>query len=284
MQAKPGRGAHIVRMPSRPLAPFLCLAALACGSPPIRLGATFSLEQSGALTGIDSLWHGERFVTVIGPSGQILRSAAAGDLDVVVTHAPALERRFLVEPRRATLRCPLFASRFALVGPPADPAGIRGLTSGVEAMRRIARVGAVFVSRADSSGTHEKERELWRLAGIETGPELWYVESGGSQAANLLQASHWRAYTLTDLPTFSLIKDRRGDALELEVLVAPSADTSLGNPYTLYLTAPPDRLDRARPLARWLATAWRERVLAMRLPDGTAGFAAREGGCGAPGP
>jgi tungstate transport system substrate-binding protein len=230
---------------------------------------------------MDSVWGGERFVTVVGPSGQILRSAAAGDLDVVITHAPALERRYLVEPGRAALRCPLFAGRFALVGPPADPAGIRGFESVVAAMRRIGRVGAVFVSRSDSSGTHERERALWRLAGIETGPALWYVESGGSQAANLQQASDWRAYALADLPTFSLLRGRRGDAMHLEVLVASPADTLLANAYTLYLTAPPDRVERARPLAEWLATAWRDRVLATRLADSAPAFAALPGGCAA---
>jgi tungstate transport system substrate-binding protein len=259
----------------------MCVLGAACGSPPIRLGTTYTLEQSGALTGMDSLWRGERFVTVVGPSGQILRSAAAGDLDVIVTHAPALEQRLVAGPGHAALACPQFASRFGLVGPPADPAGIRGLESGLAAMRRIGQVGPVFVSRADSSGTHQKEIELWRLAGVDPGPTLWYVESGGSQAANLQQASNWRGYTLTDLPTFALMKDRRGDALDLELLVAPPADTLLTNPYTLYLTAPPERRARARPFADWLATAWRDRVLALRLPDGSAAFVARAGACAA---
>jgi ABC-type tungstate transport system permease subunit len=107
------------------------------------------------------------------------------------------------------------------------------------------------------------------------------VESGGSQAANLQQASNWRGYTLTDLPTFTLLKDRRGDALDLELLVAPPADTLLTNPYTLYLTAPAERRARARPFADWLATTWRDRVLALRLPDGSAAFVARAGECAA---
>ncbi len=258
----------------------MCIASVACGSPPTRLGATFSLEQSGALTGIDSLWHGGRFVIVVGPSGQMLRAAAAGDLDLVITHAPALEQRILIAPARATLVCPLFASRFGIVGPPGDPAGVRGLASGVAAMRRIGQTGAVFVSRADSSGTHQKERELWRLAGIDPDPELWLVESGASQAANLLQAAHWRGYTLTDLPTFTLLKANRGEALELELLVAPPGDTVLANPYTLYVTAPPERQAEAVVLADWLATVWRDRVLTMRLPGGEAAFLPQTGACG----
>ncbi len=260
----------------------MCLAVAACGSPPVTLGTTFSLEQSGALIGIDTAWRGKRFAIVVGPSGQVLRSAAAGDLDIVITHAPALERRILLASGHAALACPLFASRFAIVGPPADPAGVRGLASGLEAMRRIARVGAVFVSRADSSGTHEKERELWRLAGVDPDPELWLVESGASQAANLLQASNWRGYTLTDLPTFALMKANRGAALELDLLVAPAADTTLTNPYTLHLTAIGERRAPAEALAEWLATTWRDRVTSVRLPDGTPAFVPRAGPCAAP--
>ncbi|MGH7608222.1 MAG: hypothetical protein ACREME_12885, partial [Gemmatimonadales bacterium] len=86
----------------------------------MRLGTTHTVEQSGALALLDSSRPPLRLVTIVAPSGQILRAAAAGDLDVVVTHAPSLEHRVLVAPGRAALRCPFVASRFALVGPPAD--------------------------------------------------------------------------------------------------------------------------------------------------------------------
>lgn len=261
----------------------MCIAAAACGSPPVRLGTTYSLEQSGALIGIDTAWQGKPFAIIVGPSGQVLRSAAAGDLDAVIAHAPALEHRLLVARGFAALACPLFASRFAIVGPPADPAKIRGLTSGAAAMAQIARIGAVFVSRGDSSGTHEKERELWRLAGVDPEPELWYLESGASQAANVQQAANWRGYTLVDLPTFALMKANRGAALELETMVAPADDAVLANPYTLYLTAVGQRQGPAELLVEWLATTWRERVLSLQLPDGTPAYTPRPGRCAAPG-
>src|SRR5207247_2335033 len=82
----------------------------------------------------------------------ILRAAANGDLDVVITHAPALEQRLLVGPGHALLRCPLAASRFAVVGPAADPAGVATAATAAEAFRRIAGAGGPFVSRGDSSG------------------------------------------------------------------------------------------------------------------------------------
>src|SRR5437660_1694337 len=83
---------------------LMCGALAACttGERPLRLGTTFTVEQSGALAVLDSLVHPVP-ATVIGPSGQILVAAARGDLDVVITHAPSLERRLLVEPGHVLL-------------------------------------------------------------------------------------------------------------------------------------------------------------------------------------
>src|SRR5437867_1248184 len=163
--------------------PLVCLLAVACRSapPPLRLGTTYTVQQSGALAVLESLWTGPsgRLATVVGPSGQILRAAANGDLDVVITHAPSLEQRLLVQPGRALLRCPLVASRFAIVGPAADPARVAGAPTAAEALRRIARVGGPFVSRGDSSGTHVKELALWQAAGVQPAAARrpgWYVE------------------------------------------------------------------------------------------------------------
>src|SRR5205085_10855865 len=85
------------------------LAACQPAPSPLRLGTTYTVQQSGVLAVLESLWTGPRFATVVAPSGQILRAAASGDLDVVITPAPALERRLLVGPGHALLRRP-FAS------------------------------------------------------------------------------------------------------------------------------------------------------------------------------
>src|SRR3989441_8058359 len=143
--------------------------AAACRSGPasLRLGTTYTVQQSGALAVLESLWTGPPpFTTVVAPSGQILRAAANGDLDVVITHAPALEQRLLVVPGRALLTCPLVASRFAIVGPAGDPAQVARAATAAEAFRRIARAGGPFVSRGDSSGTNVKELALWQAGGV----------------------------------------------------------------------------------------------------------------------
>jgi tungstate transport system substrate-binding protein len=255
--------------------PLVGLACRAAPAPsPLRLGTTYTVAQSGALAVLESLWTAPPLATVIGPSGQILRSAANGDLDVVITHAPVLEARLLVAPGHALLACPLVASRFAVVGPPADPARVAGAASAVEAFRRIARSGAPFVSRGDSSGTNVKELALWRAAGVAPrGP--WYLESGADQAATLRLADEKGAYALADLPTLAKLA-----GIGLRVLFA--ADTTLTNPYTLYVIRTPDARPAARQFAAWAVATARPAIAAIRLPDGSAAFASRGGACAPP--
>ena len=252
----------------------MCAGLVACtsGERPLRLGTTYTVEQSGALAVLDSLWTGPPpLTTVVAPSGQILRAAANGDLDVVITHAPSLEQRLLVGPGHALLRCPLAASRFAVVGPAADPARVATAATAAEAFRRIASAGSPFVSRGDSSGTHVKELALWRAAGVTPAPR-WYLESGTDQATTLHLADERRAYALADLPTYAKL-----GGLASRILFA--ADTALTNPYTLYVARRPEPHPAVRDFATWATHAGREGLLALRLPDGTPAFVRQPGEC-----
>ena len=250
------------------------LAACRPGPSPLRLGTTYTVQQSGALAVLESLWTGPRFTTVVAPSGQILRAAANGDLDVVITHAPALEQRLLIAPGHAALRCPLVASRFAIVGPTTDPARVAAAPSAAAAFRQIAAVGGPFVSRGDSSGTHVKELALWRAAGV-TPVAHWRIESGVDQAATLHLADERDAYALADLPTYAKLRD-----LSLRILFA--ADTALTNPYTLYVVRHPDAPAAAGAFAQWATRAGRAAIVGLRLSDGTAAFNGAADGCTAP--
>jgi tungstate transport system substrate-binding protein len=221
---------------------------------------------------LDSLHPPAKVAVVIGGSGQILRSAAAGDLDVVITHAPSLEQRLLVAPGHASLQCPFVASSFAIVGPPADPAHIAGAGSATEALRRIAAARATFVSRGDSSGTHVKELALWTSAGVSASPRgrPWYMETGTDQAATLRVADERHGYALVDLPTFAKLQ-----GVELRVLLA--GDTALLNPYTLYVVRSPAPHPAAAAFATWALTVWRARLQALS-------FQPLVGSCAAPAP
>ena len=261
---------------------LICAALVGCTSEarPLRLGTTTTVDQSGAMAMLDSLQPPAHIAVVIGPSGQILRSAAAGDLDVIITHAPSLEQRLLVAPGHVQLRCPFVASAFAIVGPPADPAKIAGGTA-VDALKRIAAARATFVSRGDSSGTHVKELALWARAGVSPSPPLrgrpWYLETGSDQGATVRLADERRGYALVDLPTFAKLK-----GVELRVLVA--GDTALLNPYTLYVIRSPSPHAAALSFASWAMDVWRTRLLAMQLDGGLAAFQPLAGGCAPPAP
>lgn len=258
---------------------LICAGLAACTSEarPLRLGTTYTVEQSGALAVLDSLRPPAPLTVVVGPSGQILRSAAAGDLDVVLTHAPSLEERLLVAPGHAALRCSFVASRFAIVGPAEDPARVARAATAADAMRRIATARAPFVSRGDSSGTHVKELALWAAAGIAPGGRTWYVQSGADQATTLRVADERGGYALADLPTFTRLQ---GGGLELRVLF--TADTALANPYTLYVVRSPAPHPAAAGFAPWALGGWRERLLNLRLEHGATAFATRTGDCAAP--
>jgi tungstate transport system substrate-binding protein len=270
--ARSGERRHIALVRHVTILALSC-AALACGprERPLRLGTTTTVAQSGMLAVGESLWTGPRLATIIGPSGQILHSAAQGDLDLVLTHAPALEAKLLAGAA-ALARCPFVTSRFAVVGPGADPAGVAAARSAADAFQRIAAAGRPFVSRGDSSGTHERELAVWRAAGINPTGRPWYLESGTDQTTTLRVADERGAYALGDLPTLATRTD-------LSVRPLFSADSSLLNRYTLTLVRSSAPHPAARDFMAWALDTWRARVLAIPLPDGTAAFEPGAGTC-----
>lgn len=143
-------------------------------------------------------------------SGEALRKAAMGDADLVLVHAPSLEKKYLVEDVLKPGR--IFAyNYFLILGPNDDPAGIKGLPP-IDAFKRIYEAGerdeAVFVSRGDNSGTHIRELALWRLAGLDPRGRPWYIEAGAGMAQTLLVANEKQAYTLSDIGTYLKFSSR----------------------------------------------------------------------------
>lgn len=133
-------------------------------------------------------------------SGRALEMGGNGEADALLTHAPEAER-IVVRSGLVTNYKRVMHNDFIIVGPPADPAGIRGSQSAADAFGIIAQKQSPFISRGDNSGTNLRELQIWSGLGINpTG--AWYSSTGTGMAETLLAASDAGAYTLTDRGTY----------------------------------------------------------------------------------
>lgn len=146
-------------------------------------------------------------------SGQALKIGEQGNADVILLHSPAAEKDFMANDFGIDRRL-VMHNDFVLMGPPSDPAGIRG-KSPVEALDEIFASRATFVSRGDESGTHVKELALWKNAELDPAGQEWYLETGQGQGATLSIASEKSGYAITDRGTFLAYKSN----VDLEILV-----------------------------------------------------------------
>jgi tungstate transport system substrate-binding protein len=128
-----------------------------------------------------------------------------GEADVLLTHAPASERP-LVENGDVINYQLVMHNDFIIVGPPDDPAQIKGEKDATEAFKKIMNGRFTFVSRGDDSGTHKKEKAIWDKLGVTPAGD-WYLEAGSGMADTLRLASEKNAYTLTDRGTYLAQKD-----------------------------------------------------------------------------
>ena len=203
------------------------------GSTNLILATTTSLQDSGLLDVLVPAFEkasGYTVKTVAVGTGQALTMGQQGNADVLFVHAPTQEQAFMDAGWGVDRRL-VAHNYFWIVGPASDPAGISGMTSAVDAFKKIAASGATFVSRGDNSGTNTKELALWMSAGI-TPKGSWYIESGQGMGATLQIASEKTGYTLTDTATFLSSQAN----LALEALV--KSDSSLINIYSVIAVNP----------------------------------------------
>ncbi len=201
----------------------------------IVVASTTSTQDSGLFDHILPLFQKASGITVkvvAQGTGQALETGRRGDADVLFVHARAQEEKFVAEGFGVE-RLEVMYNDFVLVGPKADPAGVRG-RSIAEALTAIRDTGADFISRGDKSGTHSAELNLWKAAKIDISADKgpWYKEIGQGMGATLNTASASGGYTLADRATWISFQNR-GD---LEILV--EGDTALFNQYGIMLVSP----------------------------------------------
>ena len=222
-------------------------------------------------------------------TGQALDTARRGDADVVFVHAKPAEEKFLSEGF-GVKRYPVMYNDFILIGPKADPAGIKGSKDIVAALGAINAKGADFISRGDKSGTHAAELALWKLAGIDPHPNppphsasktrvdalmpgegregagSWYREIGQGMGAALNTASGSNAYVLADRGTWLSFKNRGDLAIVVE------GDNKLFNQYGIILVNPAKhahvKKDLGQAFIDWLVSAEGQKAIADYKIDG----------------
>ena len=223
----------------------------------ILVASTTSTQDSGlfghilppfkAMTGID--------VKVVAQgTGQVLETGRRGDADVVFVHAKAQEEKFVADGF-GVRRYDVMYNDFVLIGPKADPAGIKGGKDIASALAAISAKAAAFVSRGDKSGTHAAELALWKAASIDPAAmkPAWYREIGQGMGAALNTAAAMSAYVLADRGTWIAFKNK--DALQIAV----EGDQRLFNPYGVILVNPARhpsvKKDLAQAFIDWLTSA-----------------------------
>lgn len=200
----------------------------------IILATTTSTQDSGLLDYLLPMFSDETGIKVevvaVG-SGQALQLGQDGNADVLLVHSRAKEDEFMTAGH-GTRREDVMYNDFVIVGPESDPAGIKGMTNAVDALKKIMETQSTFLSRGDESGTHTKELSLWKKGEIEPQGD-WYVSTGQGMGEVLTMAEEQQGYTLSDRATF-LARTKEG--IKLAILV--EGDKALFNPYGVIAVNP----------------------------------------------
>jgi tungstate transport system substrate-binding protein len=206
------------------------------GSRFILVSSTIGPIDAGVVDVLETSFEKETGIRVrhVGSgTGAALNLARKGQIDLVMVHAKALEEKFVAEGF-GTERFDLMYNDFVIVGPPDDPAGIKGLKLAGDALKKIAGKGSLFISRGDNSGTHVAEMDLWKIAGIKpSGPWYQVFDKGSTGNVPTLQYTDEKsAYTVIDRATFLTLQKK----IKLVVLV--EGDEALLNFISLIPVSP----------------------------------------------
>ena len=224
----------------------------------LMMATTTSTDNTGLLdylaphfkkaTGIDLRW------TATG-TGKALKLGENCDVDVLMVHAPAAEKKFVADGFGDNRR-EIMYNDFVLIGPANDPADIKGKNV-ADALGTIKEKGANFISRGDNSGTNKKELSLWKSISLKPEKEGWYIQTGQGMLATITVAEERNGYTMTDRGTYIKYEANHNGNPPLHILV--EGDALLLNQYSV-LEVNPERCpqaknDLAEQWSEWLASA-----------------------------
>ena len=252
----------------------LAAGAAAAERPFITLASTTSTENSGLLAHLVPLFEaktGIRVRVVAVGTGQALKIARRGDVDLLLVHDEAAELQFVADGGGVDRREVMY-NDFVVVGPRRDPAAIAGRRDVVAALRRIAETRSLFISRGDDSGTHKAEARLWQAGTVDVAAASgdWYRAVGAGMGATLNAAAALDGYTIADRATWLAFANKRDLAIMVE------GDPRLFNQYGVILVNPARhphvKAAVARAFVEWLTAPAGQRAIAEFTIGGEALF------------
>ena len=246
----------------------------------LKMSTTTSTQSSGLLDILLPAFlkdTGIQVKVIAKGTGAAIRDGMDGNVDVIFVHAKGREDTFVADGY-GTERYAVMHNDFVLVGPPSDPAGIKGMNDAAVALKQIASSAAPFISRGDDSGTHTKEQALWKATGLElmlhtqtivkkgkkkevtssmpADSEKWYRSIGQGMGKTMTYSDERQAYTLSDRGTYIKFKYGKTPAVDLDVLC--EGDPLLANPYGVIPVNPAKhphvKIDLATAFAEWLTS------------------------------
>ena len=275
---------------------MLCAAGLVSNSAhaaeTIKMSTTTSTRDSGLLDFLLPEFTKDSGITVqvlAKGTGAAIRDGADGNVDVIFVHDPEREKKFVADGF-GTKRYEVMHNDFVIVGPPSDPAGIKGGKDVTAALKAIADKQIPFISRGDDSGTHAKELGLWKATGLpmskteqkvkkgdkettvtfETPKGDWYLSIGQGMGKTLFMAEEKQGYALTDRGTFISQKYGKTPPTTLEIMV--EGDKGLFNPYGVIPVNPQKyphtKIDAATKFAEWLVSPRGQALIANYQLEG----------------
>jgi tungstate transport system substrate-binding protein len=256
----------------------LLSAGAYAGEKILKMSTTTSTQASGLLDVLLPELEkdtGLKIKVIAKGTGAAIRDGMDGNVAVIFVHAKAREKKFINEGY-GTKRYAVMHNDFIIIGPPKDPAGIKGMANAVAALIRLAQGKAFFVSRGDDSGTHIKEQALWKTTGLELVNETttvvkkgkekqvhfvhpqglgkWYLSIGQGMGSTISFANEKWAYTLADRGTYIKYKYGSKPGIDLEIMC--EGDRRLNNPYGVIPINPQKhphvKFELADQFAKWL--------------------------------
>lgn len=242
---------------------LLCLLAACSPQPksagekaPLKVAVIGGMVMTGLWEEVSRAFEAQTGIPIVvaatGPKDVLNVEFRKGGIDLITLHSSDVATNLVADGLAVNMR-PWARNEQVIVGPPEDPAKIRGLTSGAEAFKRIAAIKAPLVE-ARGTGSKIISEHLWHLAGIEpVGP--WILRDESPTSRQVLEfAAQKRAYVVVGrIP----VLHGKMPAAGLEILV--QGDPEMRRPFVV-LEAPHSK--NAKLLADFLVSEKGQKLLA----------------------